>query len=99
MASSADQGNHSHPMNNGYTAVLAVPTSTNRGLYTAAKGESRETFIAALQSLLDVTAAALEKYQGNIFKAPSSPSEMAGGFIDQSLVKQGKEKSWGSFLG
>lgn len=37
---------------------------------------------------------ALEKFQGNIFRIPNSPSEIAGGLIDECLAEKTKDKSW-----
>jgi hypothetical protein len=52
----------------------------------AAKGGSRESIVAALQSLFEVTATALEKFQGNVFQNPTSPDEIAGGMIDECVL-------------
>jgi hypothetical protein len=99
MAVSGDQEKHTATMQRGYTAVLTIPTGTGRNWTVAAKGESRESIVAALQSLFEVTAMALEKFQGNVFKSQSTPSEIAGGIIDESLVKTTKDSSWTSMFG
>jgi hypothetical protein len=83
----------------GYTAVLTIPTGIGRNWSMAAKGETRESLLAALQSLFEVTATALEKFQGHVFKSPTTPSEIAGGMIDESLVKSTKDSSWTSMFG
>jgi hypothetical protein len=80
-------------------AVLTIPTGMGRNWTLAAKGESRESIVAALQSLFEVTATALGKFQGNVFKSPSTPSEITGGMIDESLVKTTKDSSWTSMFG
>jgi hypothetical protein len=99
MAASVDQEKHADLKHGGYTAVLTIPTGMGRNWTLAAKGESRESIVAALQSLFEVTATALEKFQGNVFKSPSTPSEIAGGLIDESLVKTSKDSSWTSMFG
>jgi hypothetical protein len=82
----------------GYTAVLSIPKGLGRIWCVAVQGQDADTVIGALRSLLDVTAAAMAKYQGNVLKGPSNPGEIAGGIIDEGLVKGG-EKKWGGFLG
>jgi hypothetical protein len=99
MAVSGDQEKRADLKHGGYTAVLTIPTGIGRNWTLAAKGESRESMVAALQSLFEVTATALEKYQGNVFRSPTSPSEVAGGLIDESLVKTSKVSSWTSMFG
>lgn len=78
----------------GYTAILTVSTGFDRGWSIAAKGEGRESVVAALRSLLNVTAVALEKFRGNVFKIPNSPGEIAGGLINECLAEKTKDKSW-----
>lgn len=82
-----------------YQAVLTYIGSVTQGMRmgsAAAKGQSRPNPILALESLLHVTAVALEKFQGNVLKEAAAPTEIAGGLIDQSLVHG---KSWKSLLG
>jgi hypothetical protein len=99
MAASVDQEKLTQAGQHSYIAVLTVPTGIGRNWSIAAKGESCDSIIAALRSLFEVTAAALEKYQGNVFKSPGNPSEVAGGIIDEALMKQPKENSWASVFG
>lgn len=83
----------------GYKAILTIPTGIGRNWSTAATGESRETIVAALRSLLDVTAAALERWQLESLKGMTAPKGVAGGTVDEGLFKGGREKGWGGFLG
>jgi hypothetical protein len=99
MTASVDQETHAGVKQGGYTAVLTIPAGMGRNWTIAAKGESRESILAALQSLFEVTATALEKFQGNILKSPTSPGEIAGGMIDKSLMKTTRDSSWISMFG
>jgi hypothetical protein len=84
----------------GYTAVLSIPKGIGRVWAVAAQGQDSDTVVGALRSLLDVTAAALAKYQGSVLKGMGSPGEIAGGIVDEGLVKGGRDgKAWGGFLG
>lgn len=80
-----------------YRAVLIYPSGISRTLTAAARGDKRDTAIAAIGSLFHVTASALEKYQGNVLKDLASPVESAGGVVDESLIRQNKNKSWSIF--
>jgi hypothetical protein len=83
----------------GYTAVLSIPRGIGRSWAVAAQGQSADSVVGALQGLLNVTAATLAKHQGSVLKGPSNPGEIAGGMVDEGLLKGGKDKSWGGFLG
>lgn len=99
MANSLSQEKQSNPTQRSYIAILTIPTGIGRNWSVAAKGESCESIVAALHSLFEVTATGLEKFQGNIFDGPRSPGEIAGGLIDESLMKQNKGYSWSSVFG
>jgi hypothetical protein len=96
MATKTYHGKGSHPR---YMAILTVPTGLGRNWSTAATGETRETIVAALQSLLDVTANALSMYSLESLKGMGAPKDIPGGRVDEGLLKGGKDKSWGGFLG
>lgn len=57
----------------GYTAILTALTGFDRFWSIAAKRDRRGSIVAALRSLLDVTAAGREKFQRKILKTPNSP--------------------------
>lgn len=99
MATSAGDDKHTR---NGqqqlYTAILTVCTGMDRGWTVAAQGEERQSVEAALQSLFQVTAVALGKYRGNTLKGLKSPTELAGGLIEEGLLKQSKPGSWTSIF-
>lgn len=99
MTNSGDQEMQSQSMQRGYLAILTIPTGIGNKWSVAAKGESCERVIAALQSLFEVTATALEKFQGNLFKNSNAYSNLAGGLIDQSLLRQSGTGSWASVFG
>jgi hypothetical protein len=80
-------------------AILTVPTGLGRNWSTAATGETRETIVAALQSLLDVTATALSRYGFHCLKGMTAPKDIPGGTVDEGLLKGGKDKAWGGLLG
>ena len=92
--SSVDQEKRTHSSQRGFTAILTVPTGIGRNWSVAAKGQSCDSIVASLHSLFEVTAAGLEKYQGNIFNGLDSPTDIGGGLMDESLVKQTKGNSW-----
>ncbi|KAM0698769.1 hypothetical protein Q7P36_000812 [Cladosporium allicinum] len=81
------------PSGDGYIAVLSIPKGIGRVWAVAAQGRSADSVVGALRSLLDVTAAALAKWQGSVLKGPSNPGEIAGGLIDEGLVK-GRGEGW-----
>lgn len=98
MTSSTDKHN-ARSGEPGYQAVLICIGAISQGMRkggAAARGQSRPNVISALESLLHVTAVALQKFQGNVLKEATAPSEIAGGLIDESLVLG---KSWKSLLG
>ncbi|KAM0698770.1 hypothetical protein Q7P36_000813 [Cladosporium allicinum] len=72
----------------GYKAVLSIP-KLPWGWSVAARGEARNTVVGALQSLLDVTAAALAEYEGKVLSNPNNPREISGGIIDKRTVEGG----------
>jgi hypothetical protein len=77
-----------------YEAVLTYPggfVTTLRAGSLAARGPSRDSVIQALEGLLDVTASELEKFQGHVMQDADAPMEVAGGLVDESLVRG---KSW-----
>jgi hypothetical protein len=59
----------------------------------AAKSDSAETIHAALESLLNVLAMALERFEENLLRELTAPLASGGGVIDEHLVR-GKEKGW-----
>lgn len=70
-----------------YQAVLTYSTASSfRHGSVAARGEAQDSAIEALESLLFVTAAALEKYQGNVAKEMGKPAMIAGGIVDSALI-------------
>ena len=89
------------PSGDGYIAVLNIPKGIGRVWAVAAQGQHADSVVGALRSLLDVTAAAMAKWQGSVLKGPSNPGEIAGGLIDEGLVKGGGKdgKAWGGWLG
>lgn len=99
MTNSGNQEKRSQPTQRRCVAVLTIPTGIGNKWSVAAKGESCESAVAALRSLFKVTATALEKFQGNVFKDSNTYSDVAGGLIDQSLLKQSGSGPWASVFG
>ena len=99
MAASGDDEKHSHTILRRYTAVLTVPGGIGSKWVVAAKGQRCESVIAALQSLFEVTATALEKFQGNLLKSSNSLCEIADGLVDESLLKHAGNGPWTSLFG
>ncbi|KAI6808104.1 hypothetical protein KC332_g13145 [Hortaea werneckii] len=70
-----------------YQAVLTYnPGGSFRHGSIAARSEPQNSAVEALESLLYVTSAALEKYQGNVAKEMGKPALVSGGIIDESIV-------------
>jgi hypothetical protein len=76
-----------------YRAVLMFPKGMNSSWTAAAKGDAAETIHAALESLLNTLAMALERFEENLLRDLSTPLVSGGGVIDESLVR-GKDKGW-----
>jgi hypothetical protein len=76
-----------------YRAVLMFPKGMNSTWTAAAKSDSAETIHAALESLLNVLAMALERFEENLLRELTAPLASGGGVIDEHLVR-GKEKGW-----
>ena len=97
MTDTADTNYSSTPK---YQAVLTYISGFGQAMRkntVAAKGPPSDGVVTALESLLLVTAAALEKYQGNVVtKDLAVPVEIAGGVIDQGPALG---KSWKSWVG
>jgi len=77
----------------GYRAVLMFPRGMNSSWTAAAKSDSADTVHGALESLLNVLAMALERFEENLLKDLTTPLSSAGGVIDESLVRS-KDKGW-----
>ncbi|TKA23691.1 hypothetical protein B0A50_06527 [Salinomyces thailandicus] len=70
-----------------YQALLTyVSSAGSRHNNLAARGEPSPSAIEALESLLFVTASALERYQGNVLKEMGKPAMVAGGMVDEGIV-------------
>ncbi|RMY99790.1 hypothetical protein D0860_08200 [Hortaea werneckii] len=70
-----------------YQAVLTYnPGGSFRHGSIAARSEPQDSAVEALESLLYVTSAALEKYQGNVAREMGKPALVSGGMIDESIV-------------
>lgn len=91
----SEKGTPSHP---GYRAILTYPSGMSRRWTVAAKSDDRDSVADAIRSLFEVTASALERFQGNLFKDLTSPVEFAGGLVDEALIRQTKDKTWASSI-
>ena len=76
-----------------YRAVLMFPKGMNSSWTAAAKSDSAATVHTALESLLNVLAMALERFEENLLKDLSIPLASGGGLIDEGLVRT-KDKGW-----
>ncbi|KAM0693520.1 hypothetical protein Q7P36_006775 [Cladosporium allicinum] len=76
-----------------YRAVLMFPKGMNSSWTAAAKSDSAETIHGALESLLNVLAMALERFEENLLRELTTPLASGGGVIDESLVRS-KDKGW-----
>lgn len=90
----------SKPQSENFQAVLTYRYGINgSSVALAAKGGICATADLAVESLLKVTAAALEKYQGNVMRDMSSPEDIASGVIDADVLRrQGKDRAWASIF-
>jgi hypothetical protein len=76
-----------------YRAVLIFPKGMSSSWTAAAKSDRAETIHAALESLLNVLAMALENFEENLLKKLTMPLASGCGLIDEGLVT-GKDKGW-----
>ncbi|GAB1735664.1 hypothetical protein NU219Hw_g4233t1 [Hortaea werneckii] len=80
-----------------YQAVLTYNLGGSfRNGRIAARSEPQGSAVEALESLLYITSAALEKYQGNVATEMGKPALISGGMIDESIVFG---KTWKEMFG